>query len=178
MSGAGPAAGRALMALSSPSFHVLSAHRRAGWVTAVCLPCILHPGTSARPTRLTRPRGVATALIQSRDRRVNSAVPSAGGLWLQAGPVQGKCQQRPGQRAQLTPWFPPHWVCLFLVGSCRAGGSCQPEAATRWGQEGFDFRSHLLGTGVLWPAPKPPPRLGGCRQQALGALPLNLGTRS
>lgn len=100
-----------LLALFSPSFHSVLGH----YVS------FLHRGPRylSRQTRATCPRDVAASFVQSRDRRVNWAVPLAGGLRvaeLQAEvrlrSVLGEWQQHihGGQAHSLVPTPRGRWL--------------------------------------------------------------------
>lgn len=82
-----------LLALSSPSFHFLSNHWRGR--LGDCYMSFLHHAhwylSQADLAHL--PRGVATTFIQSRDKRVNLAVPFSGeGCGCRLGQCRGECQ--------------------------------------------------------------------------------------
>lgn len=146
---------------------VFSAHRRGrpgGRCASPLQPAsrYLKPGWPG-----SRAPGSAHTAVQSGDQRV----PWERCGCRPPGQCRGQWQQHMGRRAQLPPRCPPWGVGgSFLVGSCWAGGSCQPEAAIRWGQEGLEFRSRLLAMGVLWLARGPPPQTGGMPAASSGSL--------
>lgn len=150
-----------------PSCHVFSAHQR-GRLGDRCVSSLQPASWYLSQAGLAHaPQGVPTPSSRvgtggSSGRAVAAASRASAGVNANSTEAGGP--------SSLPDSHPGGWGAASLVGSCRAGGSCQPEAATRWGQEGPEFRSRLLATGVLWLAPGPPPQTGGMLAASSGSL--------
>lgn len=134
-------------------------------MVATCPSCFVHPGASARQTRLPCPWAVDTSLVQSRDKRVHSAVPlastgaSADSMWT------GEPSSLPGAH---WPWWAASW--WDPAGQGAPASLKQPRGGVR---KGLNSDPTSWEQGLCDRHPR-----RGCPQQAPGSLPPSPGTRS